>query len=65
MAGASAMNINRRKLEDWLARCKWLATTKLDDETRAGLERLTRTLEQDLKEDETRRRLGGAREERD
>jgi hypothetical protein len=27
------MSIDRRKVEDWLARCRWLATTKLDDRT--------------------------------
>jgi len=43
----------RRKVEDWLARCRWLNTTKLDDGTRARLDRLIRTLEQDLEEDES------------
>jgi hypothetical protein len=46
------MSIDRRKVEDWLARCRWLATTKLDDCTRDRLDRLVRTLEQDLEEDE-------------
>jgi hypothetical protein len=56
-------NIDRRKIEDWLARCRWLATTKLDDRTRDRLNRLVRTLEQDLEEDEverlSQRRFGG------
>jgi hypothetical protein len=57
------MSIDRRKVEDWLARCRWLATTKLDDRTRVRLDRLIRTLEQDLEEDElerlSQRRFGG------
>jgi hypothetical protein len=56
-------SIDRRKVEDWLARCRWLATTKLDDRTRDRLDRLVRTLEQDLEEDEverlSQRRFGG------
>jgi hypothetical protein len=56
-------NVDPRKVEDWLARCRWLATTKLDDRTRARLDRLIRTLEQDLEEDEierlSQRRFGG------
>jgi O-methyltransferase involved in polyketide biosynthesis len=46
--------VDRRKLEDWLARCRWLATTRLDDHTRARLDRLIRDLERDLEEDEPR-----------
>jgi hypothetical protein len=57
------MSVDRRKVEDWLARCRWLATTKLDDHTRARLDRLIHTLEQDLEEDElerlSQRRFGG------
>jgi hypothetical protein len=49
------MSIDRRKVEDWLTRCRWLATTKLDESTRARLDRLMRTLEQDLEEDEVER----------
>ena len=56
-------SIDRRKVEDWLARCRWLSTTKLDDRTRDRLDRLVRTLEQDLEEDEverlSQRRFGG------
>jgi O-methyltransferase involved in polyketide biosynthesis len=63
-AGMNTMrSIDRRKVEDWLARCRWLATTKLDDRTRDRLDRLVRTLEQDLEEDEverlSQRRFGG------
>jgi hypothetical protein len=50
--------VDRRKVEDWLARCRWLATTKLDDRTRARLDRLILALEKDLKdleEDEVER----------
>jgi hypothetical protein len=48
-AGMNTMrSIDRRKVEDWLARCRWLATTKLDD-------RLILALEQDLEEDELER----------
>jgi O-methyltransferase involved in polyketide biosynthesis len=61
--GPTMRNIDRRKIEDWLARCRWLATTKLDDRTRDRLDRLVRTLEQDLEEDEverlSQRRFGG------
>jgi O-methyltransferase involved in polyketide biosynthesis len=61
--GPTMRNIDRRKIEDWLARCRWLATTKLDDRTRDRLNRLVRTLEQDLEEDEverlSQRRFGG------
>jgi hypothetical protein len=39
-----------RKLEDWLARCRWLATTRLDDHTRSRLDRLIADLERDLGE---------------
>jgi hypothetical protein len=57
------MSVDRRKVEDWLARCRWLATTKLDDHTRARLDRLIRTFEEDLEEDElerlSQRRFGG------
>jgi hypothetical protein len=49
------MSVDRRKVEDWLARCRWLATTKLDDHTRARLDRLIRTFEEDLEEDELER----------
>ena len=48
-------SIDRRKVEDWLARCRWLATTKLDDRTRARLDRLILALEKDLEEDELER----------
>jgi hypothetical protein len=48
-------SIDRRKLEDWLARCRWLATTRLDDHTRSRLDRLIGELEQDLNEDEFER----------
>jgi hypothetical protein len=53
------MIVRRRKVEDWLARCRWLATTKLDDRTRDRLDRLVRTLEQDLEEDEASGYLNG------
>jgi hypothetical protein len=57
------MSVDRRKMDDWLARCRWLATTKLDDHTRARLDRLIRTFEEDLEEDElerlSQRRFGG------
>ena len=46
---------DRRKLEDWLARCRWLATTQLDDHTRSRLDRLIVELEQELNEDEFER----------
>jgi hypothetical protein len=46
------MSVDRRKVEDWLARCWWLATTKLDDRPRARLDCLIDTLEQDLEADE-------------
>ena len=48
-------SIDRRKVEDWLARCRWLATTKLDDRTRNRLDRLISTLERDLEDDEAER----------
>lgn len=48
-------SVDRRKLEDWLARCRWLATTRLDDRTRSRLDRLIGELEQDLNEDEFER----------
>jgi O-methyltransferase involved in polyketide biosynthesis len=55
-------NVDRQKVEDWLARCRWLTTTKLDDRTRERLDRLILALEQDLEEDEferPQRRFGG------
>ena len=45
---------DRRKLEDWLARCRWLTTTRLDHHTRSRLDRLIIDLEQDLREDDAR-----------
>jgi len=48
-------SVDRRKLEDWLARCRWLTTTRLDDATRSRLDRLIINLEQDLNEDEFER----------
>ena len=48
-------NVDRGKLEDWLARCRWLKTTRLDDDTRSQLDRLITDLEQDLNEDEFER----------
>lgn len=50
------MTVTRSKLEEWLARCQWLATTKLDDHTRTRVERLIIDLQQDLDEDERERR---------
>ena len=46
---------DRRKLEDWLARCRWLTTTRLDHHTRSRLDRLMIDLEQDLKQDDLER----------
>jgi O-methyltransferase involved in polyketide biosynthesis len=48
-------SVDRRKVEDWLARCRWLATTKLDESTRDRLDRLILALEKDLEEDELER----------
>jgi hypothetical protein len=48
-------SVDRRKLEDWLARCRWLETTRLDDHTRSRLDRLIVDLEADLNEDEFER----------
>ena len=55
MDGFTMRSVDRRKLEDWLARCRWLATTQLDDHTRSRLDRLIGELEQDLNEDEFER----------
>ncbi|MGH6703632.1 MAG: hypothetical protein ACRECG_09585 [Bradyrhizobium sp.] len=55
MDGITMRSVDRRKLEDWLARCRWLATTRLDDHTRSRLDRLIGELEQDLNEDEFER----------
>jgi hypothetical protein len=38
------MSVDRRKVEDWLARCRRLATTKLDDHTAPGSIASRRTL---------------------
>jgi hypothetical protein len=43
--------IDRKKVEDWLTRCRWLATTELEERTRARLDRLIGNLEQDLEGD--------------
>lgn len=48
-------SVDRRKLEDWLARCRWLTTTRLDDATRSRLDRLIIDLERDLNQDEFER----------
>lgn len=55
MDGITMRSVDRRKLEDWLARCRWLATTQLDGHTRSRLDRLIGELEQDLNEDEFER----------
>jgi hypothetical protein len=55
MDGITMRSVDRRKLEDWLARCRWLATTRLDDHKRSRLDRLIGELEQDLNEDEFER----------
>jgi hypothetical protein len=47
--------IDRKKVEDWLTRCRWLATTELEERTRARLDRLIGNLEQDLEGDEMER----------
>jgi hypothetical protein len=46
---------------DWLTRCRWLATTELNERTRARLDDLISGLEQDLEGDEMlpQRRFGG------
>jgi hypothetical protein len=48
-------SVDWRKVEDRLARCRWLATTKLDESTRGRLDRLILALEKDLEEDELER----------
>jgi hypothetical protein len=55
--------VHRRKVEDWLTRCRWLATTELDERTRARLDDLIGSLEQDLEEDKMlpQRSFGGWR----
>jgi hypothetical protein len=45
------MSGGRQKIEEWLRRCNWLAETRLDDQTRARLQQLTRGLRSDLEEE--------------
>jgi hypothetical protein len=44
------MSARQQQLERWLARCRWLQTTRLDDNTRARLERLIADLERDIED---------------
>jgi hypothetical protein len=39
------MSVRSQKLEEWLARCRWLQSTRLDHNTRQRLERLIADLE--------------------
>jgi hypothetical protein len=54
------MTVPRTKLEAWLARCRWLAKTQLDDRARIRLERLIIDLQQYLDDDERERRSQSA-----
>jgi hypothetical protein len=36
------------KLEEWLARCRWLKSTRLDEQTQQRLDQLVADLERDL-----------------
>jgi hypothetical protein len=44
------MSGRQEQLERWLARCRWLQTTRLDDKTRERLERLIADLERDVED---------------
>jgi hypothetical protein len=44
------MSVGSPKLEEWLARCRWLKSTRLDDNTRRRLELLITDLERDIED---------------
>jgi hypothetical protein len=44
------MSARQQQLERWLARCRWLQSTRLDDKTRQRLERLIADLERDVED---------------
>jgi hypothetical protein len=44
------MTVSKQKLDDWLARCRWLQTTRLDQHTRERLDRLITDLERDIED---------------
>jgi hypothetical protein len=44
------MSGRQQKLERWLARCRWLQSTRLDEKTRQRLERLIADLERDIED---------------
>jgi hypothetical protein len=46
----NAMTVSKQKLDDWLARCRWLQTTRLDQHTRERLDRLITDLERDIED---------------
>ena len=47
---AIVMSISCQKLEEWLARCRWLKSTRLDEHTQHRLDLLIADLEHDLKD---------------
>jgi hypothetical protein len=47
---AQTMSVGSQKLEEWLARCRWLKSTRLDENTRDRLNRLIADLERDIED---------------
>jgi hypothetical protein len=44
------MSVRSQKLEEWLARCRWLQSTRLDHNTRQRLEGLIADLQRDIED---------------
>jgi hypothetical protein len=46
----TGMSVGSAKLEEWLARCRWLKSTRLDENTRRRLDLLIADLERDIED---------------
>lgn len=44
------MSVGSQKLEEWLVRCRWLKSTRLDENTRHRLDRLIADIERDIED---------------
>jgi hypothetical protein len=47
---AQTMSVGSQKLEEWLVRCRWLKSTRLDENTRHRLDRLIADIERDIED---------------
>jgi hypothetical protein len=56
LCGVETGMSNSAKLEEWLARCRWLKSTRLDEKTRLRLDLLIADLERDIEDQRDERR---------